>query len=107
MRLCYIIPLLLAVALIPVVKCEFEERFFTQKLVPIDFLDQREWENLYYIDEEYYQPGGPIFVFVGGADFYSTIYRLNTSHFFDIGREMHALLIATEHRFFGQSRPTQ
>lgn len=86
--------------------CEFEERFLTQTLNPIDLLDSRTWQNLYYIDEDYYVSGGPIYLLVGGSDFYSTPSMLQLSHFFDVGREQHALLIASEHRFYGRSRPT-
>lgn len=84
----------------------FQERYFTQKLVPIDRLDTRTWQNRYFIDESDYTPGGPIFVYVGGPDFYMTELRMQMSHFFDVGRQQNAVLIATELRFYGESRPT-
>lgn len=88
------------------VSSEFEVRYITQQLVPPDYLDERTWENLYYIDESSYQPGGAIFLMIGSHDFYLTPGRLTNSRFFDIGREQHGVLVASQHRFYGQSRPT-
>lgn len=102
----YIVPLLLVVGL-KVAQGYFQEEFITQALNPIDSLDQRTWSNRYYVDRDSYVEGGPIFVHVGGPDFYSAELRMNLSHFNEIGRAMGALLVFTEHRFYGQSRPTQ
>ncbi|XP_055693657.1 putative serine protease K12H4.7 [Lutzomyia longipalpis] len=92
-------------ALAACVQCEIEMRNFTQ---PLDHFDENcteTWDNTYYIDESFYQPGGPIFLYVGDMQFFYTYARLNSSHFTDIAREVGALLIGTEHRYFGESRP--
>lgn len=101
-----VIPLLLVVGL-QVAQGYFQEEFIMQPLNPIDSFDQRTWSNRYYVDRESYVEGGPIFVHVGGPDFYSAEVRMNLSHFHEIGRDMGALLVFTEHRFYGQSRPTE
>lgn len=88
----------------------FQERFVTQRLVPIDRLDTRTWQNRYFIDDSAYVPGGgagALFVFCGGSDFYFTEGRRESSHFFDIGRRLQGVLVFTEHRYYGKSRPTQ
>uniref|UniRef100_A0A1B0CT00 Prolylcarboxypeptidase n=1 Tax=Lutzomyia longipalpis TaxID=7200 RepID=A0A1B0CT00_LUTLO len=92
-------------ALAACVQCEIEMRNFTQ---PLDHFDENcteTWDNTYYIDESFYQPGGPIFLYVGDMQFYFTDYRIRSSHFRDIAIEAGALLVATEHRYYGNSRP--
>ncbi|GAB0098733.1 thymus-specific serine protease [Sergentomyia squamirostris] len=99
------VSLLLGV-LVAGVSCQIETRNFTQWLDHFDENCTETWNNTYYIDESFYEPGGPIFLYVGDMQFYYTWYRLNSSHFVDIAREAGALLIGTEHRYYGESRPT-
>ncbi|GAB0098732.1 thymus-specific serine protease [Sergentomyia squamirostris] len=99
------VSLLLGV-LVAGVSCQIETRNFTQWLDHFDENCTETWNNTYYIDESFYEPGGPIFLYVGDMQFYYTWYRLNSSHFIDIAREVGALIIGTEHRYYGESRPT-
>lgn len=84
----------------------FREEYIAQPVLPIDSFDLRRWQNRYFVDSDSYVEGGPIFVHVGGPDFYLSEVRMLLSHFLEIGRDMGALLIFTEHRFYGESRPT-
>lgn len=88
------------------VNCYFYEEFITQPLNPIDSFDTRRWQNRYFLDSDYHVEGGPIFLHLGGADYYYTEVRFNVSHFLEMGQELGALLVFTEHRFYGESRPT-
>ncbi|XP_055693699.1 putative serine protease K12H4.7 [Lutzomyia longipalpis] len=92
-------------ALAACVRCEINIRTFTQPLDHFDESGTKTWDNTYYIDESFYKPGGPIFVYVGDMQFFSTYARLSSSHFTDIAREVGALLVGTEHRYFGNSHP--
>lgn len=85
----------------------FYEEYITQPLHPMDSFNQRNWQNRFFIDRDSYVEGGPIFVSVAGPDFYNTDLRMNLSHFHEIGRDMGAVMVYTEYRFFGQSRPTE
>lgn len=85
---------------------DFQERIFTQKLMPIDLHDTRTWENRYYIDDSYYQPGGPLFVYTSASVNLDYASLMNHTYFFDLGKEFNAILLFTEHRFYGESRPT-
>lgn len=85
----------------------FQERTITQLLRPIDQFDTRTWENHYFIDDSYYQVGGPLFVVTGSSlnlDYNAWMYN---TYFFDLGRELGALLLFTEHRFYENNRPTE
>uniref|UniRef100_A0A1B0DNK4 Peptidase S9 prolyl oligopeptidase catalytic domain-containing protein n=1 Tax=Phlebotomus papatasi TaxID=29031 RepID=A0A1B0DNK4_PHLPP len=99
------ISLLLGI-LIAMASGEIERRNITQWQDHFDYNNTETWENTYYIDDSFYEPGGPIFLFMGGMDFYTTIGRLNSSHFRDIAEEVGAVLVGTEHRYYGESRPT-
>lgn len=93
--------------LIPVTSAYFYEKYITQPVLPIDAFDRRVWQNRYFVDSDSYVEGGPIFVHLGGPDFYMAEVRMNLSHFLEIGQDSGALLVYTEHRFYGESRPTQ
>lgn len=98
----------LAVILAPVaIQGYFQEYHFTQTLLPIDQFDTRTWDNRYFLDDEYYTPGGPLFVSTGASVGFNHDAWMNFTYFFDLGREMGALLLYTEHRFYGESRPTE
>lgn len=93
------------VALVACVSCDIEVRNITQ---PLDHFDENcteTWENNYFIDESFYQPGGPIFLYIGDMFWFYTDLRLRSSHFTDIARELGALLVGTEYRYYGNSHP--
>lgn len=85
----------------------FQELYFTQKLMPIDQFDTRTWENRYYLDDANYTPGGPVFVSTSASVTFATDMWLDFSYFFDMGRDMSALLVHTQHRFYLDNRPTE
>ena len=60
---------------------------------------------MYYSNNEFYQPGGPIFIFVGsygGAEPLYILYGL----MYDIANETNGMMFATDHRFYGTLYPT-
>lgn len=99
-----IVPLL---GLICCTSAYFYEHTLSQTLLPIDQFDRRTWQNRFYLDDSYYTPGGPLFLSTGASQTFKSDDWLNHTHFFDMGREMNALLVYTEHRFYGESRPTE
>lgn len=54
---------------------------------------------------EFYQTGGPIFIYINDATTYTTQW-LQTGLMYDIASEMNGVLITTDHRYFRQNRPT-
>lgn len=64
------------------------------------------WEQRYFMNDEFYQPGAPIFLYLGGEWAISDL-RLTSSHMYDIARDLNASILHLEHRFYGESRPTE
>ncbi|KAG4068454.1 hypothetical protein HA402_004794 [Bradysia odoriphaga] len=77
----------------------------TQRLDNFDPLNEATWEQRFYSNNEFYQPGGPIFVFLAG-EWEITPYRLTNSLMADIASELNGNIFYLEHRYYGQSRPT-
>ncbi|XP_001659437.2 putative serine protease K12H4.7 [Aedes aegypti] len=60
----------------------------------------------YFSNDQYYRPGGPIFIVVGG-NFPVSPYFLEHGHFHDIAFYENAWMFTNEHRFYGNSMPTE
>ncbi|XP_067631012.1 putative serine protease K12H4.7 [Eurosta solidaginis] len=80
-------------------------RWIKQKLDNFNESDTREWQMRYIINDEFYVEGGPFFIFVGGEWEISPRY-VTGGHFYDMAKEHHGYLFYTEHRYYGESRPT-
>lgn len=63
------------------------------------------WQR-YLSNAKYIKTGGPIFIFVGGEWTISDS-KLLGGHMFDMAREHGGYMFYTEHRYYGQSRPTE
>lgn len=63
------------------------------------------WQQRYYVNNEFYQPGSPIFIYLGGESAI-TDQRMTDSHMYNIASELNANIFQLEHRFYGESRPT-
>lgn len=76
-----------------------------QRLDNFDPSNLAVWEQRYYVNNEYYTPGSPIFLFLAG-EWTITPYRLTYSLMHDIASEINGGLYYLEHRYYGESRPT-
>lgn len=67
-------------------------------------LDRRMFDARYFVNSEFYQPGGPIFIYVsGGFEVYDQY--LAEGNVYEIARDTAGHLFSLEHRYFGESRP--
>lgn len=57
-------------------------------------------------NDEHLQPGGPIFIYVGGEWRISSGW-VTGGHTYDMAEEFHGTIIYTEHRYYGESHPTE
>jgi thymus-specific serine protease len=58
------------------------------------------------VNEEYYYPGGPIFIYHGaGFEVYDNYLQTGLVH--DLAQEIGAYIFSIESRYYGQSRPTK
>lgn len=81
----------------------FDQRFTTK----LDHFseDETTWEMRYFSNNAFYVFGGPMFIFVGGEWPISYGWVLG-GHMFDMAKAMNGYIFYTEHRFYGESRPT-
>uniref|UniRef100_A0A1L8DPD6 Putative thymus-specific serine protease n=1 Tax=Nyssomyia neivai TaxID=330878 RepID=A0A1L8DPD6_9DIPT len=81
------------------------EKWIEQRLSHFDDSNNATFDMRYLANDQFYQPGGPIFIYVGGEWSVSPGWILG-GHMFDMAREMNGYMFYTEHRFYGQTRPT-
>ncbi|KAJ2091781.1 hypothetical protein GGI16_005973 [Coemansia sp. S142-1] len=62
------------------------------------------WKQKYMVNAEHYKPGGPIYILTPGESEVSKMYTEDT-HFVSLASETNGLMVAIEHRFFGDSNP--
>lgn len=84
---------------------EVETKWIEQRLNHFDPQDERTWNMRYLENGAYLQNGGPIFIYVGGEWTVSEGW-LRTGHMHDMARDLNGTMFYTEHRYYGESRPT-
>jgi hypothetical protein len=87
-----------------------EISWMTQPLNHFDPHDQRTFQMRYMQNKEYLIDSGPIFIFVGGEwDINEEMfnYLLYFGHLHDMAMELNGALFYTEHRYYGETRPTE
>uniref|UniRef100_A0A914UYQ5 Serine carboxypeptidase S28 n=1 Tax=Plectus sambesii TaxID=2011161 RepID=A0A914UYQ5_9BILA len=88
-------------------KAEVLVHNFAQKLDHFDMSDNRVWLQEYWLNQQWYKPGGPIFLMLGGEGPDSQGWVTNQElTFVKMGMKYNATLITLEHRYYGPSTPT-
>lgn len=82
-----------------------EVRYIEQQLNNFDPQDERTWQMRYLENNFFLQPGGPIFIYIGGEWTVSSRSIL-TGHMHDMARNLNGTMFYTEHRYYGASHPT-
>ncbi|KAI9293222.1 peptidase S28 [Neoconidiobolus thromboides FSU 785] len=84
---------------------EVPEQWFNQTLTHDGGKDSKiYWQQRYFVNDQYYKPGGPVFLFIGGEGELEglwTQYSLLTIS----AKKYHGIVYALEHRFYGKSYP--
>lgn len=83
-----------------------QTKWIEQHLDHFNVNNERTWQMRYLENNEYFEDGGAIFIIVGGEWPISPV-LLSGGHFHDIAKDLHGILFYTEHRFYGESLPTQ
>lgn len=83
---------------------EEEEKWIDQFLDHHDINNSQTWKMRYFENFEFYEPGGPIFIVVGGEGEASLAY-LEAGHVYDMAKVFNATMFNTEHRYYGESHP--
>ncbi|KAJ1825392.1 hypothetical protein LPJ56_002696 [Coemansia sp. RSA 2599] len=73
---------------------------------PVDHfgLNDDVWQQRYQLNATFYKPGGPIIVVTPGEDAISNYYT-DRSYFNTLAQQTDGLVVAVEHRFYGDSNP--
>uniref|UniRef100_A0A336K475 CSON000635 protein n=1 Tax=Culicoides sonorensis TaxID=179676 RepID=A0A336K475_CULSO len=83
-----------------------EEKWFTQQLDHFDPTNlSKTWQQRYYVNSEYYQEGGPVFLMIGGEG-EATAKWMHEGAWIKYAKKFNALCFQLEHRFYGKSHPT-
>lgn len=91
---------------LPIVPKIISEKWIEQRLDHFNPQDDRRWQMRYLENDEHFQDGGPIFIYVGGEWTISSGSISYGSHIYDLARELNGTLYYTEHRYYGYSHPT-
>uniref|UniRef100_A0A1I8JUL4 Prolylcarboxypeptidase n=1 Tax=Anopheles funestus TaxID=62324 RepID=A0A1I8JUL4_ANOFN len=82
------------------------EGLFESRINHFDPQNRDTFEFRYFMNDEYYRPGGPLFIIVGGHHRIDrAIYFMEDGHFRDVAAMQGAFLATNEHRYFGDSSP--
>ncbi|ETN58809.1 prolylcarboxypeptidase [Anopheles darlingi] len=79
---------------------------FRTRVDHYDAQNRDTFEFDYLSNDEFYRPGGPIFIVVGGNSAING-YFIENGLFHDIARSEGAWLFANEHRYYGRSAPVE
>jgi len=83
-----------------------EEQYFDQVLDHFNAIDGRTWQQRFWVNMDNYKEGGPAFIHIGGEGEASPGW-LNYGAWMKWAEENGAALFLLEHRYYGQSKPTE
>lgn len=83
-------------------------RFLNQPLDHFNPFNRRNWDMRYYENTEFFQDGGPIFIYITLGEGLYGVYDdwIKDGLVYEIAKESNGLMFALEHRYYGVSRPT-
>ena len=82
---------------------QFEERTFSNLIDHFNYLDDRTYEQRYWVSDQYSTEDGPIFIYICGE--YRCSVPSTRLYPFMIGAKHQAQFVVVEHRFYGDSQP--
>lgn len=91
---------------LPIGPRRVQEKWIEQRLDNFNPQDNRSWKMRYLENDEHFQPNGPIFVYVGGEWTITAGSISEGGHIYDLAKELNGTMFYTEHRYYGQSHPT-
>lgn len=82
------------------------QAFITQRLDNLDPTNDNTWPQRYLMNGEFWTPGGCFFVLLGG-NWHVAPEHLDNSLINEMSQEFGCYMFYLEHRYYGQSRPTE
>lgn len=84
---------------------EAGEKWFIQKLDHFNGQESRVWKQRYFVNDNFAQPDGPVFLMIGGEGPANPKW-MDHGTWLTYAEKMGALCFLLEHRFYGKSQPT-
>ncbi|XP_059485421.1 putative serine protease K12H4.7 isoform X2 [Neocloeon triangulifer] len=84
----------------------FPDLWFDQKLDHFDPTNSETWKQRYFVNDNYYEKGGPVFLMIGGEGKADPIW-MEQGMWVEYAKQFKALCFQVEHRFYGKSHPTK
>ena len=82
---------------------QFEESTFTNVIDHFNYLDNRTYEQRYWMSNQYWDGQGPIFLYICGE--YRCTVPDTRLYPFMVGSQYNAQFLVLEHRYYGDSQP--
>ncbi|XP_044588209.1 putative serine protease K12H4.7 [Cotesia glomerata] len=83
-----------------------DDLWFQQELDHFDPTNTQTWHQRYFMNKQFFKPGGPVFIMIGGEGEASAKWMAE-GQWIEYAKQFRALCFQLEHRFYGKSHPTQ
>lgn len=83
-----------------------DDLWYTQQLDHFNPADNRTWQQRYFMNDQYWKQGGPVFIFINGESTANPIW-MTEGQWITYAQTYGAICVLLEHRFYGKSRPTE
>ncbi|KAJ1960304.1 hypothetical protein IWQ62_004282 [Dispira parvispora] len=80
------------------------ELWFPQRVDHMDDTNEETFPQLYYLNDTYYQPGGPVYLYTPG-EAPNRPRTVTRGFLLKLAEETQGLVISLEHRYYGRSNP--
>ena len=88
------------------IKVAYPEQRYDQRLDHFDMISPKRWGQRFWVNMDEYEEGGPALIMIGGEGEANPQW-LNYGVWYSIAKENRAAMFLLEHRFYGQSWPTE
>ena len=88
------------------VKSPFPDMYYDQRLDHYDESNVATWNQRYWVNQNFFDGTGPVFIMIGGEGEENPIWMEN-GQWINFAKQYKALCVMLEHRYYGKSRPTK
>uniref|UniRef100_A0A7S3GBX6 Uncharacterized protein n=2 Tax=Palpitomonas bilix TaxID=652834 RepID=A0A7S3GBX6_9EUKA len=82
-----------------------QELYFEQVLDHFNGQNNATWKQRYFVNDQFWDGKGPVLLMIGGEGPISSAYVQEHFITYNYAQQYNALLVALEHRFYGESQP--
>ncbi|RWS18724.1 putative serine protease K12H4.7-like protein [Leptotrombidium deliense] len=84
-----------------------EPQWMQQSLDHFNPADTRTWKQRYFVSDQHFKPGGPVFLQLGGEGTADPVWLSEGQAATNFAKRYNAYSILLEHRYYGESHPTK